>query len=271
MRRISLSWAITFSAMHIPPPGRTRFRFSRRQGRDAGCDGERSRREEILRGRDALGQHLIVDHAEKAKDRPLEIVGVVGNTRHESLAIEPIPEFYIPFAQDPDRRMYLLVLRTSSEKLTGLENSARGAIHEIDRDIYVPHLKSLEELIGINSAQPRFNMMLLGCLRRSRNDTRRDRNLRRDAYNRNATHERVRHRNGPVRNEATCCNDFASKFQVLLESVWPLASRRARLDRLMASLLYGGSAHDVFHLRALFYLSSVPPLWSQVICRHAAQ
>jgi putative ABC transport system permease protein len=53
-------------------------------------------------------------------------------------------------------------LRTSSEKLTGLENSARGAIHEIDRDVYVPHLAPLEELIGITLAQPRFNMMLLG-------------------------------------------------------------------------------------------------------------
>lgn len=113
-------------------------------------------------GRNALGQHIIVDHAEKTKDRPLEIIGVVGNTRHESLAIEPIPEFYIPFAQDPDRRMYL-VLRTPSEKLAGLENSARGAIQEIDRDIYVPHLEPLEKLIGNTLAQPRFNMMLLGA------------------------------------------------------------------------------------------------------------
>jgi len=58
--------------------------------------------------------------------------------------------------------MYL-VLRTSSEKLAGLENSARGAIQEIDRDIYVPHLEPLEKLIGITLAQPRFNMMLLAA------------------------------------------------------------------------------------------------------------
>src|SRR5438067_2250444 len=115
----------------------------------------------FFEGREALGQHIVVDREDRTKERPLEVVGVVGNTRHDSLAIEPIPEFYIPFAQDPDRRMYL-VLRTSSEKLTGLENSARGAIHEIDPDIYVPHLKPLEELIGITLAQPRFNMMLLG-------------------------------------------------------------------------------------------------------------
>ena len=58
--------------------------------------------------------------------------------------------------------MYL-VLRASSEKLAGLENSARGAIQDIDRDIYVPHLEPLEKLIGITLAQPRFNMMLLGA------------------------------------------------------------------------------------------------------------
>src|SRR5256884_664078 len=150
-----------FRAMHIPLlTGRA---FDSRDGREGMpvVMVNEAFVKKFFEGRDALGQHIIVDHAEKAKDRPLEIVGVVGNTRHESLAIDPIPEFYIPFAQDPDRRMYL-VLRTSSEKLTGLENSARGAIHEIDRDIYVPHLKPLEELIGITLAQPRFNMMLLG-------------------------------------------------------------------------------------------------------------
>src|SRR5947207_7254860 len=112
--------------------------------------------------RNALGHYIIVDHAEKTKDRPLEIVGVVGNTRHESLAIEPIPEFYIPFEQDPDRRMHI-VLRTSLAKLSGLETAARNAIHEVNPDIYFPGLTPLPQLIGTTLAQPRFNMLLLGC------------------------------------------------------------------------------------------------------------
>ena len=114
-------------------------------------------------GGKALGEHLLLDHGvENEKPLLLEIIGVVGSTRHESLAIAPIPEFYIPFAQDPDRRMNL-VLRTAVADLAGLENAVRNITHEIDRDVYVPKLQPLEQLITGTLAQPRFNMMLLGC------------------------------------------------------------------------------------------------------------
>jgi putative ABC transport system permease protein len=111
----------------------------------------------------ALGEHILLDYGgENDKPQTLEIVGVVGSTRHESLAIAPIPEFYIPFAQDPDRRMDV-VLCISVEKLGGLEAAVRNVIHEIDSDVYVPKLEPLQNLIGTTLAQPEFNMMLLGC------------------------------------------------------------------------------------------------------------
>lgn len=113
-------------------------------------------------GGNALGQHIIVDEADRNKERPAEIIGVVGNTRHESLAIEPLPEFYVPFAQQPERRLNL-VLRTASEKLAGVDSAARHVIQEIDPDVYAPQLEPLEELIAVTLAQPRFNMMLLGA------------------------------------------------------------------------------------------------------------
>ena len=116
----------------------------------------------FFNGGNAIGEHILLDASEKEKPTALEIVGVVGNTRHESLAIEPIPEFYVPFEQDPDRRMHI-VLRTSLEKLSGLETAMRNAIHEVDSDIYFPGLTPMPQLIGTTLAQPRFNMMLLGC------------------------------------------------------------------------------------------------------------
>jgi len=116
----------------------------------------------FFNGGNAIGEHILLDASEKEKPTALEIVGVVGNTRHESLAIEPIPEFYVPFEQDPDRRMHI-VLRTSLGKLSGLETAMRNAIHEVDRDIYFPGLTPMPQLIGTTLAQPRFNMMLLGC------------------------------------------------------------------------------------------------------------
>jgi putative ABC transport system permease protein len=156
-----------FRAMHIPLlKGRT---FSPRDNKDSVrvvMVNEAFVRK-FFNGGNAIGEHVLLDRDSSTepnhqKQVALEIVGVVGNTRHESLAIEPIPEFYVPFQQDPDRRMHI-VLRTSLEKASGLETAARNAIHEIDSDVYFPGLTPLPQLIGATLAQPRFNMMLLGC------------------------------------------------------------------------------------------------------------
>ncbi|MFN2541456.1 MAG: ABC transporter permease [Chthoniobacterales bacterium] len=151
-----------FRAMHIPLlTGRT---FTSRDNKDSirvVMVNEAFVRK-FFNGGNALGEHILLDISEIEKPATLEIVGVVGNTRHESLAIEPIPEFYIPFQQDPERRMHV-VLRTALDKLSGLETAARNAIHEVDGDIYFPGLTPLPQLIGTTLAQPKFNMMLLGC------------------------------------------------------------------------------------------------------------
>jgi putative ABC transport system permease protein len=116
----------------------------------------------FFEGRNPLGQHIKIDRAEKSKEVLYEIVGVVGNSHHDSLAIEALPEFYVPFAQDPDR-WTTVVLRTSKEKLSGLDAAVRNGVHEIDPDVYVPKLEPMQNLIGTTLAQPRFNMLLLGC------------------------------------------------------------------------------------------------------------
>jgi putative ABC transport system permease protein len=113
-------------------------------------------------GGNAIGQQVILTHGENNEPSPpKEIVGVVGGSRHESLAIQPLPEFYIPASQDPQRRMDV-VIRTVSDP-AGLQTALRNIVHEFDRDLFVPTLEPLEEHIGATLAQPRFNMMLLGC------------------------------------------------------------------------------------------------------------
>ena len=55
-----------------------------------------------------------------------------------------------------------LVLRTSAENLSGLQAALRRLIQGMDRDVFVPELVPLKQMIGGTLAQPRFNMMLLG-------------------------------------------------------------------------------------------------------------
>jgi putative ABC transport system permease protein len=114
-------------------------------------------------GGDAIGQQIILTHSENNQPSPpKEIIGIVGSSRHESLAIQPLPEFYIPAAQDPQRRMDL-VIRTAANDPVGLQSSLRNIVHEFDKDLFIPTLEPLEKRIGVTLAQPRFNMMLLGA------------------------------------------------------------------------------------------------------------
>jgi putative ABC transport system permease protein len=110
----------------------------------------------------AVGRQITLNHGENGKPTaPKEIVGIVRDSRHDSLAIQPLPEFYIPASQDPSRRMDV-VIRTTATKQSGLQASLRKIVHEFDKDLFVPTLEPLEKRIGATLAQPRFNMFLLG-------------------------------------------------------------------------------------------------------------
>ncbi|MFN2542606.1 MAG: ABC transporter permease [Chthoniobacterales bacterium] len=112
-------------------------------------------------GGNAVGQQIVLTHREKdGPPAPKQIVGIVGSSRHESLAIQPLPEFYIPVAQNPQRRMDVIIRAVAAD---GLQTSLRNIVHEFDKDLFVPSLEPLESRIGVTLAQPRFNMMLLGC------------------------------------------------------------------------------------------------------------
>jgi len=110
-------------------------------------------------GKNPIGQQVIVDQPEN-KFLSYEVVGVVANTRHDSLAQPQGPEMYVPFAQDPGRSLDI-VLRVSSTNLVGLNADVKRTLHEVDKDIYVPALKPMTSFVATHLAQPRFNMMLL--------------------------------------------------------------------------------------------------------------
>jgi putative ABC transport system permease protein len=115
----------------------------------------------LLLNRERRHSHGGQADQEADKTDSLEIVGVVGDTKQNELAAETIPEFYEPFAQAPWRRIWL-VFRTAPANLAGIDAAVRRIIHEEDADVFVANLQPMQALIGKNIAQPRFNTMLLG-------------------------------------------------------------------------------------------------------------
>ncbi len=111
-------------------------------------------------GENPIGRRLKIGGDKDAP--PREIVGVVGTAKHGSLAEADTAEYYLPFAQTPDRYSDVVV-RTSQPAPSGLEAMIRRAVHEIDPQQFVPKLTSLPELISQTLSQSRFNTGLLGA------------------------------------------------------------------------------------------------------------
>ena len=108
-----------------------------------------------------IGERILLDQPEGVDPIPLEIIGVVADTKQNELGAPSLPEFYQPFAQSPTRRMWL-VMRTPTEGLSGLQNAIARVVHEIDPEVYVGEVEPMRVLLGQQLARPKFNMMLLG-------------------------------------------------------------------------------------------------------------
>src|SRR5947199_2012342 len=67
---------------------------------------------------------------------------------------------YLPFPQDPTRALDV-VMRVASTNLVGLTAEVKRAVHEVDKDLFVPKLEPMTNFLSTQLAQPRFNMMLL--------------------------------------------------------------------------------------------------------------
>jgi putative ABC transport system permease protein len=107
-------------------------------------------------GRDPIGQHLFLPNADNV---PVEIVGVVGNTKQFGLNADPSPEIFTPFLQGSATFLYLLV-RTGGDP-SGLFPAIRREVAAIDPDQPVG-ARTLDQQLSNAIAQPRFLTELLG-------------------------------------------------------------------------------------------------------------
>lgn len=110
-----------------------------------------------LPGLDPVGQRIRFTREAGASD--VQIVGVVGSTRHFRLENEAKPEVYRPLAQAAPQTL-VMPIRTSSDP-RGAVSLLRGAIRELDRDLPVEQLMTMDALIGRTVAERRFYLVLM--------------------------------------------------------------------------------------------------------------
>jgi putative ABC transport system permease protein len=105
---------------------------------------------------DPIGKRLDIGDG---YNRMREIVGVVGDTKANSLK-EPAPaEMYVVYLQRPWQWIRYAV-RTGVEP-ESLASAIRAAVWSVDKDVPVNDLKSMERLIAETTSEPRFYLILL--------------------------------------------------------------------------------------------------------------
>jgi putative ABC transport system permease protein len=106
---------------------------------------------------DPLGKRLVFGGGSD----PREIVGVISDVKFFGLNLDARPSMYFPHAQNPAGGMSLVV-RTQGDLLT-LAAAIRGQVSALDRDLAVSNVMTMEQLVGVSLAEPRFTLLLLGA------------------------------------------------------------------------------------------------------------
>ena len=105
----------------------------------------------------ALGKRISRD---EEKPNWATIIGVVGNIKHRGLDAPAEPEYYLPHTQGPDRDM-LLAVRSAQDPQT-LIGAIRDQLRNLDPDIPLSQVRTLEQVISDSVAPRRLSVVLLG-------------------------------------------------------------------------------------------------------------
>jgi putative ABC transport system permease protein len=118
---------------------------------------------------DPVGRTMQIDDLAQAPDNPqvlaapavaagVTVVGVIGDTRNAGIAEAPAPAVYLPYTlYAPVERD--LAVRTAGHPLA-IVNAVCLKVRELDKDLAVGKPNTLEESLGQETQQPRFNMAL---------------------------------------------------------------------------------------------------------------
>jgi len=110
---------------------------------------------------DAIGQFLI-DDAIGQKSGGAQIVGIVGPVKDRSLTQDPQPVIYHPASQAP-RPFLKLAVRTAGDPMA-LVSGIERRVHDLDRNLPVYKIATMEQNLSDSLMRRRFSMLLLAAL-----------------------------------------------------------------------------------------------------------
>ena len=110
---------------------------------------------QFYRNENPLGQRIQMGNGSK----PAEVVGIVGDVRDGDLESKGLPTVYEPAAQIPFGSMYFSV--RSEADPAGLISSVRAVVRDLDPELPLDSVGTVDALVSSSLSQRRFAMLLM--------------------------------------------------------------------------------------------------------------
>jgi len=108
-------------------------------------------------GEDPIGKPVAVGQG--GFNGRAEVIGIVGDVRYGQMDEPPIPDVYISYLQSP--RSSLIVYARTAGDPRALAGAVRQQVHELNRDLPVFDIKTMNERIREATSKARFSAILL--------------------------------------------------------------------------------------------------------------
>jgi putative ABC transport system permease protein len=110
---------------------------------------------------DPIGHHISLGWRRDSVRLEGDVVGVTSDVKQSSLAVATRPQIWVPFAQWPAGVVTIVI--HSNRDLQSVAADARRAVRELDPDLAIAHVQTLDDVVAESVAQPRFYMNLLSA------------------------------------------------------------------------------------------------------------
>lgn len=126
-------------------------------------------------GENPIGKRFVIGPADVAHPNWLTIIGVSANASLDDIVSSPYPEMYLAALQTPEflgegtdpqvphmSYITLVVRSEGNNNPAQLASAVEGAIRSFDKNLPVSQVLTMDEAVAHATAQPRFEMLLLG-------------------------------------------------------------------------------------------------------------
>lgn len=115
--------------------------------------------EQLWPGQDAVGKRFHIGGIDETKEPWITVVGVVERVKQYTLDSDSRIAFYLPHTQYPVRAMNVVVRNNGDP--TALAAAVRQQIHELDNELPLYNVVTMDHRVELSLARRRFAMLLL--------------------------------------------------------------------------------------------------------------